>query len=322
MTTEHDYEELRKGTLVDMKERTVEGVALYVGRLGDLGLGNPEGIPSDIADMDNEEMRGYANELAAQLTEIEDREDLSCIDGRNVLQNTDGSPAATRMRRVGGSASNLEVAHNSDASIVDTCLDKPMNEQINIIDTAIESGTGFKRSAHEGGCGGAIGAKEDNENIATNPKIIEGVKALMEIPEVRIATGVDFEPSLADEVASNAKRTAAFLEASGWDGRKYVEGVRKDNPYGDEDLAVDHDDHRFHGHNERAIVVVLGDKTLPVGVTDVFVWNIEASIQVANSLAGQRGKAGYTQALIAEFAKHIAVCDRLPSKKTPLLVIG
>ena len=146
------------------------------------------------------------------------------------------------------------------------------------------------------------------------------VKAFMEIPQVFAVTGVTYDEQLGKKVAENAGKTARYLRKNGWDGQQYVDGDRKKNPHGDEDLAVDNHDERFHGHKERVVAAVLGDKTL--AVDDIFVWNVQASIEAAKALAGQRGEEGYQQALIAEFAKHLAVCYRLPSNKTPLVLIG
>lgn len=199
----------------------------------------------------------------------------------------DKSGPEIRLRRAGGSASNLGVALNAEASVTDTL----------------------------------------------NP---DAPKAFLEIPEVKTYLLAGYEEEFYDEAArefrslydetlgervrENAGKTASFLESKGWDGQKYVDGVIEENPRGVEDLAVDHDDDKFHGHKEGAILVAIGDETYPED--DDFVWNLKVSKRVAEALAGQRGREGYQQALIAEVAKHMAVSSRLASTETPVMIIA
>ena len=302
-------------------EKTYERKGIYVGRLGDLNLGNPkDGIPSRYAKSSDAELREVAAQLPEQLRKPTDLTACSCIDGRHTLRNADGSAAEVRLRRVGGSGSNFGVALNAEASIVDTLdSESDLGAQISIIDTSVKDLTGFDRSAHLGGCGGANGEVDDNEAIHNNPAILAAVKKFMEIPEVREYLEVGYDDELGERVRVNAGKTAQFLRAAGWIGQKYVDGVVKTNPRGVEDLEVDHDDEQFHGHKENSLIVVVGDMTLDID--DEFVWNLKASKQVAQALAGQRGIEGYTQALIAEIAKHFAVGNRLPGKDTPVFII-
>jgi hypothetical protein len=209
---------------------------------------------------------------------------------------------------------------NADAPIIATFSDSSsLRERVAAVDTMVTERTGFEVSAHLGGCGGANGELKHQRAINTNPAIMQGVEAIMAIPAVAKATSVSFDAALAARVVENAGRTADILEGLGWNGATYVEDAVAKNPAGVEDLEVDHKDEKYHGHREAALVLVVGDKTL--AVDDVFVWNLQASIEVARALAGDRGEEGYIQALIAEIAKHVAVADDLPSITTPLIVV-
>jgi hypothetical protein len=318
-------------------EKTLERKVIVVGRLGQLDLGNKKGIPSRYREASAEELQEMADAAARKLLLPTDTKATGCIDGRKKLRNMDGSTPEIRYRRVGGSASNLGVALNAEASFMDT-LDPaaPLEEQIEAIDQHVAELTGFERSAHTGGCGGANGEIDDNEAINTNPAILKATEAFMAIPEVQaffMAGHEDdfrdpdsselrplFNSELAERVRVASGKTAEFLRAKGWVGQKYVDGVTKENPRGVEDLEVDHEDHAYHGHKEGAIFAVIGDETYPED--DDFVWNLKASKEVAEALSGQRGSEGYVQALIAEVAKHLATSSRLASTETPVAVIS
>jgi hypothetical protein len=302
-------------------EQSNERNVHVIGRLGDIGLGAEDGIPSHLATASREQLEGYGDQEAQRLVTPTDMGRLACIDGRETLENVDGSNPEVRLRRVGGTASNLGVALNAEASVIDTIpVDIPLSERIMFVDEYITDGTGFERSAHLGGCGGANGEIEDNEAIHHNPAVMAAVKALMEFPEVREYLEAEYDEALAEHVRANAAKTAEYLRASGWNGQAYVDSVKEDNPGGVEVLAVDHDDEKYHGHKEPALVIVIGDET--VKDSESFVWNLAATKKVAEALAGQRGHEGYTQALIADIAKHMAVAVRLPSKKTPVILIS
>jgi hypothetical protein len=279
-------------------EKTLERKVIVVGRLGQLDLGNKKGIPSRYREASAEELQEMADAAARKLLLPTDTKATGCIDGRKKLRNMDGSTPEIRYRRVGGSASNLGVALNAEASFMDT-LDPaaPLEEQIEAIDQHVAELTGFERSAHTGGCGGANGEIDDNEAINTNPAILKATEAFMAIPEVQ-----------------------AFFMAGHEDDFRDPDSSDKENPRGVEDLEVDHEDHAYHGHKEGAIFAVIGDETYPED--DDFVWNLKASKEVAEALSGQRGSEGYVQALIAEVAKHLATSSRLASTETPVAVIS
>jgi hypothetical protein len=301
-------------------EKNLERKGMYIGKLKDLGLGNPDGIPSVYVNASDEEMNEHAARAVENLVQVTDLRACACIDGRHTNCNADGSNAQVRLRRVGGSASNHGVALNAEASITKTIPETAsLGEQITAIDSYVEGATGFERSAHKGGCGGANGEVTDNEAINTNPAILEATRAFMSIPEVEAYLGTTYNDDLAERVRANAGATAELQRAAGWNGQAYVDGVEAEVARSVEDLAVDHEDEKFHGHKENVLEIIIGDKT--EADDDLFVWNLKASKMVAEALAGERGHEGYTQAIIAEIAKHMAVANRLPSTDTPVTLL-
>lgn len=304
---------------IDM-EKTLERKGMFIGQLKDLGLGNPDGIPSIYANATPAEHNERATQAAEKLVPVTDFRACACIDGRHTKCNADGSAPERRLRRVGGSASNHGVALNAEASVVSTLpADASLGEQIDVIDAYVTDLTGFERSAHKGGCGGANGEVEDNEAINTNPNILSAVKVFMGIPEVRECLGADFDDELGERARVAAGKTAELQRLAGWNGQAYVDKAEAEKPQFVEDLVVDAEDKKFHGHKEGEIRIIIGDET--DGDDDNFVWNLKASKMIAEALAGQRGHEGYVQALIAEIAKHFAVATRLASQDTPVSLL-
>lgn len=295
-------------------EKTRERKAIVLGRPRDFGIGNPEGIPSSLADTTDEALQIIAERDNERLVEPDDISCTACIDGRHCLHNADGSDPKIRMRRVGGSASNFGVALNAEAPAIGALdTDASLGQQIRAIDAVV----GY-RSAHLGGCGGAGGEIEDHNLIAGKPAILAAVKAFMAVPEVQEYLGVTYDEALGERVRANAAKTADYLRRMGWDGKAYVDGVVATDPGNVENLETDPTDQVFHGHKEAKTTIIIGDKTSVQD--DEFVWNLKESKLVAETLAGQRGTEGYTQALIAELAKHFAVVDRLSSEETPVIL--
>lgn len=316
---------------VHEKERTKEKVAIYLGRLGDFGLGNPEGIPSSLAEATPEELQAYAQELLEQLADPTDQTAFHCIDGRVYFQNADGSQPERRLRHVSGTESNLAISLNGDSPVTRTIdPESPIEDQAAAIDDHMAQTTGVEASAHLGGCGGAGGEIDDQKAINAKPAIMKVVGALMTMPVIRnnLVQGHEkdftgqtevYSDTLGARVTDRAGQTAEYLRAKGWDGASIVDSATKRHPRGVADLETDHD--KFHGHKEPAIGIIIGKKTLPID-TPVFAWNVEASKKVAEGLVGNGGAEGYAQLLVADFAKHIATCDRLPSDKTPIFILA
>lgn len=289
----------------------------YLGKLRDFGLGNPEGIVSLIAEMGDTEFERIAQELAAKLVAVDDLTELSCIDGRHVNKNLDGTKPEARNRRVGGTACTLEVARNGGVPAIIGKQRSPIGEQVDIVDAMVAENAGFLRSAHEGGCGGANGSVEDNAAICEKDEIMAATESVMNHGNIAEHINCKFDTAVGTLVRAHAGETAADFESLGWNGQKYVDGVHRSNPHGDEDLAVGHD--AFHGHHEKGIVVILSDE-VTVAEDDWFVWNLSASKRIAEALSDGDEQI-YQQVMTAEIAKHLAVCDRLASPTMPIFIM-
>lgn len=277
--------------------------AIFVGRLEDLGLGNPDGVPSRLVQASAEELEDYADTLIPQLETPGELDSFSCIDGREILADGAGNDAALRLRRVGGSASNFGVALNAGINVANP-------EQADEL-------SGTERSAHTALCGGANGEIGDNEAIHANDTIMNAVKTFMTLPGVSTYLDASFDAERAEIVRQNAALTAQVEAADGWNGQKYVESVLNASPENVDELWHDPADEKYHGHDEESVVVILGDKTLRHGK---FVWNIAASKRVIDGFEKHGGDR--VQLTLAEIAKHLSVADRLPSDKTPLIVLS
>jgi hypothetical protein len=296
----------------------------YLGTLGDLGLGNPDGIPSRLADVSREDLELYGEQLVASSKQITDYEHDACIDGRRRKMNCDGSQPEVRERHVSGSASNTEIAMNSGAPFVETInLHEGRDKVVSAIDAYVEAKTGKKRSAHSEGCGGANGAVLHNELIHSDPAPLGATEVFMNLPAIKALTGVTYDAELGDAVRAQALKTAQWLRNNSWDGQEYVDMVSEAEPAGVE--LLEGGDDTFHNHAEDAVVFDLRTGEV-VTRDDVFVISVSAIINKAKAFAGNPDEAGYksayTQALIAGIAKHMAVAKVLPSTKTPVYLIG
>ncbi len=300
----------------------------YLGTLKDFGLGNPEGIPSSLAEATDAERMEYVDKLVKTVTDVTDLVHFSCIDGRECLCNADGSETEERRHQTGGGAT-VEVAMYSGAALLGTIEgDGTVADVVNRVESELEDATGVKRSAHLGGCGSAGGAIPDAEAVAGNPAIMNATEAVMSHPDVVGFTNLPYSSKAGEAVREGAGKTAEWLKAGGWDGAKYVEGVKKDEPAGVEDLVAAHD--KFHGHEEPATVLVIsrsGTKTLSkkkmkeMGVKPPFIVNLDASLEEAEFLGGPAGKEGVTRAFTANVAKHLAVGSRLTHVDSPVFLM-
>lgn len=304
----------------------------FLGRLADFHLGNPDGIPSYLAKATPEQLHEYGERLTEIVADVTDLHHASCIDGRTCLCNADNSDPEIRRSHVGGTASTIEIAMNAGASVLDAIPDEGRDDLgtvITTLDTHLEETLGLKASAHQGGCGGANGAIQDNEAIAGNPAIIEATAAILDLDEVKSLTGFGYDSERGAAVRSRAKHTATWLREHDWVGQLYVDGVNEREPAGVEELEAPHDA-PFHGHDEPAIVFLIsksGTKALSkkkaqeAGIGMPFVANVDLMRDESEALAGQRGQEGLEEAFIAATAKHVATCDRLPSTETPVYVM-
>jgi hypothetical protein len=304
-----------------------EPKVIYVGRLEDLGLGNPNGIPSSLAEAGAPELNEYGELLTQCLSEITDNEHHACIDGRCVECNADNSAPEVRGRQVSGTGSVVNEAYMADADIIKTIPgDTTIGQEIGIVEAYLYDTIGLRPSAHEGGCGGVNGAIEDKETIANDPAIMDAVEEVMSVPEIQQFTGVEFNEKFSQPIKDRARERAQKLEMFDWSGQKYVEGVKERHPEGVEILETADDE--FHGHAEKAVVFVLSkDRSIDEtklkehGLGDVFVIGVQQSLDKAHAFGDSRGDEGVQQALMANMAKHMAVAKRLPSTKTPVYIL-
>ena len=302
----------------------------YLGSLKQLGLGNPEGIPCALKEASEAERIDYGNQLLEAIAPVTDLAHYGCIDGRFCVCNADGSAPDVRRRQVGGTGLLVEVGMNADAPVIDTLdIDDDIDAIQDVIQDDYSKKTGVLASAHLGGCGGVNGAVADNEYIHQDDTAINVARALMDNPEVLEYSGLPYNEALGQRVKEEAGKTALLLDAKGWNGQRYVEKTQAEEPAGVEELETDPND-RFNGHDEQAVVFVLGRdgkqsiseaklKELELG--SVFVVNIDASVDMAKAFMGRREHEGATQALIANLAKHAAVAKRLPSDETPVYLL-
>lgn len=304
-----------------------ETSVVLLGRLQDFGIGNPNGIPSDLAESDNAELQAYGERLVGALDYVTDENHDGCIDGRRVKHNADGSLAEVRHRQVSGTGSLVEEVRNGGSPIVDAVApDESLGDEVKRYEQFYDDTHGVKPSAHTAICGGVGGAIGDNESIHSNPAILDVSSAIIQQPVILNFTHIEYNSSASDRVRENANDTAEHLRSHGWEGERYVDGTQRRNPSGVEVLEHAEDNH--HGHKENAIVIVLSeDRSISeerleeLNLGDVFVISMKRSRDKANAFAGQRGQAGAEQYLIANIAKHIAVADRLPGDKTPVYII-
>ncbi len=304
--------------MIKNHESLLEDQVLYLGRLDDFKLGNENGIPSKLAKASNEELEEYGKLLLERLTTITDIFHLACIDGRCKKCNADGSQPEIRANQVGATGILLPVAMNAEADFLGNPEDRSLGENTKLSEDFYGDTTGIRPSAHLGGCGGVNGEVEDEDAIASNPKIIGATNALMSQPNVLSFTNLPFDAELGQRVSINAERTKHYLISQGWSGQEYVDAVTNTNPAGVEDLETTDDPH--HGHAEDAIAIVIGQDRA-IDMQDVFTVSLDASKKMALAFAGQRGAEGAQQALIANLAKHLATSSRLASPQTPIFLV-
>lgn len=301
----------------------------YLGSLADLGLGNPNGIPSELAEATLEERIAYGEKLKDAVADVTDMHHYRCIDGRNCVCNADGAQPEIRRGQVGGTGLLVEVAMNGGAPLMDTIdTQSSAGSVISQVEGDYMKKTGVFRSAHLGGCGGVNGAIVDNQTINENPAIMNVTEAIMGLPYMQKQSVAKYDATIAKTVASNAAVTAEWMMQNGWDGARYVEGITQEEPAGVEDLEVADDE--FHGHKENAVLLVLsksGSRTISeqklksLGLGEAFVANLDASIDMAKAMAGHLGETGVSALLTANIAKHTAVAHRLAGEGTPVYFI-
>jgi hypothetical protein len=290
--------------------------------LGDLGLGNEKGIPSALASASPEQIRAYAEKMLRAITRVTDHTCFSCIDGRFCMHNVDkGVKKAVRRSLIGGSEQAVETALNAGVL-------EPVEPMPTVIRKAEEI-AGFGRSSHQGGCGGANGAVEDAQAVASKKELFEATEALMSIPEIQVFTKLSYDTKVANGVQKRAAKTAEFMTREGWVGQKYVDGIAEDKKFAGGVEVLKTNDSTFHGHEEPTIVIVFSvsgqmtvskDAAEALGLGRPFVWNLDGSLDVAKNM--DKKKPGTkSAAYMANIAKHLSGADRLATPKTPVIVI-
>lgn len=302
----------------------------YLGKLADLGIGNPNGIPSYLADKSDAERIEYGEKALEALRQVTDFTHLACIDGRNCICNADKSAPEIRRRHVSGTNSTLEIALNANAPVLDTVnLDGSLEEITGVLEDNLAEKTGILPSAHEGGCGGVNGAISHNKAIAEKPEIMSVTETIMNLPAVQTLTdNLQYDSKIGTAVRDEARKTATFLEAKGWNGQERVDTTAAKEPAGVEEL--EHDDSPFHGHKEAGvfIIVSLTGKTIAEGVLkelglgEAFAWNVDASYDTSKAQTGNGGEPGLKRNFISDIAKHVATTDDLVSDQTPVYLIA
>lgn len=297
-----------------------KGKAFYLGTLGDFGLGNPTGIPSSLAGVSLQERVSYGQRLLDAVVDVTDKHHLTCIDGRFCKCNADGSSAEVRRAQVAGTGAVAEIAINAGVIQPGVLTDtiKRSEEKVR-----------FDRSAHLGGCGGVNGAIPDNLAIAEKAAILKVTQAVMDHKELVRHTHLPYSKVAAEAIRHQASLTAAWLKKEGWEGQKFVDGVKNNSQTaaGVEDLQAD--DSAYHGHNEPAIVLfysttrsqtVSQNQAESLGLGRPFVGNLDASQEIAEDL-GEGDPSREVAVMTANIAKHVATGDRLASPETPVYLL-
>lgn len=292
-----------------------------LGRLGDFGLGNPKGILSTLADATTQELEEYVAQLHKVIVEVTDRKCLSCIDGRRCLHNYDGTAPEIRLKHIGGTLALPAVAMTGGALVVKT-IDLTKENSVEALMVALEELLELQRSAHESGCGGALGLIEDQEAISVKQAIVEVVDAIMNHEALFAHTMVPYDKDTGKRIQERAGDTVNWLRRHGWDGKEQVEHAGEVSPAGVEVLEG--------VHQEPAVLVVYstsGKYTLSVDTLEVmglgrpFVVNINVSEMIARTLADKDNDQSVGDIMASSIGEHVAGASRLASPQTPVFLV-
>lgn len=311
--------------------------AIYVGPLKKLGIGRPDkGFPCDLRNASEQERAAYGQELLKALVPITDSMHFSCVDDRTRIANADGSVPEIRVRQASGTRMVTSVAMNSSSPLLREAAQQSSSESPTVaeiedrMDALFEKITGVRKSAHLGGCAKVLGAPQDSKIMSETPAVFGVAKAIMDLPAVRDASGVEYSDQYAQEVRDNAAKTAAILEAAN-DGEDYVRRAQEQEPAGVEDLEVDHNDHEYHGHKINGLVFVVSEgeemsisdqKMDEYGLGRVLVVSVVGgSVAMAKALAGNGGNEAVAKGLIANLAEHGALAHRALQEDTPVYIL-
>ena len=296
--------------------------AIYVGNLGNLGLGkDQDGISSSLIE---EDFNTYATKIASATTNIEDKYHIACIDGRCTICQINGEKEVARSRIAGGILSYDVAAILSDSS-----LSKSLSDDDSIMDKFAEIEKfanvtlSIAPSSHSGGCGAANGLI-DHLRIINSDKIAQSTAAVFDL------VGTDFKTEFSsndyDQISTASVQLADELGQQQWSGNDFVSAISNREPSGVEQLDADTED-RYSGHKEQSIILVKGNKTvskrklIELGLGQAFVININLVNDMAVSLSGLQGQSGYSKALHALVSYQLAVAANLCNKNMPIFVV-
>jgi hypothetical protein len=295
--------------------------AIYVCNLADIGLGQPQGgIESKL---DASEYERYATAVTDALVSVEDSNHVACIDGRCTICQVNGNDESIRMRIAGGILSYDIAALLSNSSLADSLSDcDSIYEKFIELEKFSADTLGIRPSSHTGGCGAADGLISHLNKIVSEEVEGASVSVLELLPELKTERNKeDFS-----QLSINAKNLVNELEEAGWDGKTYVQNISEQDESGVEKLETNPLD-EFNGHNEQAILLVKGNKTiskqklLKLGLGHAFVLNVDVIKRMAENLSGPDGIKGYYRAVQSLVAYQLAVAGNLCNKNMPIFIV-
>ncbi len=296
--------------------------AVYIGNLSNLGLGREQdGITSNLS---TENYGQYADLVTSYIVDIEDKNHIACIDGRFTSCQINGDKEVSRARIAGGILSYDVAALLSRSSLADSLSsDDRVLEKFSEVEKFANSTISIAPSSHSGGCGAANGLVDHLKAIKSD-KIASASAAIFDLVNADINTS--YNSYEYDEIANASTELAHILEAEGWEGNNFVEAVSHKEPGGVEQLEADPMD-QYNGHREQAIIIVRGNKTISknklieLGLGQAFVVNVDLLNDIAVSLSGLQGKAGYSKALHSLVSFQLAVASNLCNKNMPIFLV-
>ncbi len=299
---------------------------VYLGRLGDFGLGSEHGIRSDL-DTDAK-VHEYAQQLVqCVVAESADKTRVGCFDGRRGLGFADGSEYVPLDGAGGGTLSDTMMAFGGESDVLTHVESSEFLDASDEVEEAVGKivGTACKCS-HEGGCGACMRAIEHVESAASEP-VQNAVETVMKHGIIKPVTKVEYDGQIANKTVIAFKKVASTLKQSKWDGAAYTERAIKNDPRGVEKLAGKSTE-LHHGHKEK-LMALIADPTAVIderlmdelGLGDAFKYTLGRQERVADALAGQRGMDGKVQATIAGFAWGFGVGDNLCHTNMPVIIV-
>jgi hypothetical protein len=302
-------------------EQKIEPAA-FVASLGNFGLGHDNGgITSNLIETEYDR---YSDDIANALVAIEDNEHVACIDGRCTTCQIDGSRPVAR-KRIAGAILSYDVAALVSKGSLEQSLAAAdsIYKKLADIEKFAKDTMGLAPSSHSGGCGAANGLI-NHLRVMNSENIAAATAAIIQLIEPAIQA--EYDNNIYQEIAANADTLALQIEQANWDGNKFVASISEQDQAGVEQLEADKND-QYHGHKEQSIILVYGNKTLSkqkmieLGLGQAFVINIDLINDIAASLSGLEGQAGYSKALHALIAYQLAVASNLCNKNMPVFII-